>query len=190
MMLKGANSSIVIEDVKARMQEIKKTLPEGIVVEPFLDRTKMVNNAIHTVEANLIEGALIVIFVLVLFLGQFRAGLLVASVIPLAMLFAVGMMNLFGVSGNLMSLGAIDFGMIVDGTVIIIEAVMHQLTHHKKWKERQAYSQNEMNDEVKSASSRILNSAVFGQLIILIVYLPLLTLSGIEGKCLSPWHKH
>ena len=186
MMLKGANSSIVIEDVKARMQEIKKTLPEGIVVEPFLDRTKMVNNAIHTVEANLIEGALIVIFVLVLFLGQFRAGLLVASVIPLAMLFAVGMMNLFGVSGNLMSLGAIDFGMIVDGTVIIIEAVMHQLTHHKKWKERQAYSQNEMNDEVKSASSRILNSAVFGQLIILIVYLPLLTLSGIEGKMFKP----
>lgn len=186
MMLKGANSSIVIEDVKARMEEIKKTLPEGIVVEPFLDRTKMVNNAIQTVETNLIEGALIVIFVLVLFLGQWRAGLLVASVIPLAMLFAVGMMNLFGVSGNLMSLGAIDFGMIVDGTVIIIEAIMHQITHHKKWKERQAYSQNEMNDEVKSASSRILNSAVFGQLIILIVYLPLLTLSGIEGKMFKP----
>jgi len=186
MMLKGANSSIVIEDVKARMEQIKKTLPEGIVVEPFLDRTKMVNNAITTVETNLIEGALIVIFVLVLFLGQFRAGLLVASVIPLAMLFAVGMMNLFGVSGNLMSLGAIDFGMIVDGTVIIIEAVMHQITHHKKWKERQAYSQNEMNEEVKSASSRILNSAVFGQLIILIVYLPLLTLSGIEGKMFKP----
>ncbi|MFA9221256.1 MAG: CusA/CzcA family heavy metal efflux RND transporter, partial [Sediminibacterium sp.] len=132
------------------------------------------------------EGALIVVFVLVLFLGNFRAGLLVASIIPLAMLFAVIMMNLFGVSGNLMSLGAIDFGMIVDGTVIIIEAVMHQLTHHKKWKERQAYSQNEMNDEVKSASSRILNSAVFGQLIILIVYLPLLTLSGIEGKMFKP----
>jgi len=186
MMLKGANSSIVIEDVKARMEQIKKTLPEGIVVEPFLDRTKMVNNAITTVETNLIEGALIVIFVLVLFLGQFRAGLLVASVIPLAMLFAVGMMNLFGVSGNLMSLGAIDFGMIVDGTVIIIEAVMHQLTHQKKWKEKQAYSQNEMNEEVKSASSRILNSAVFGQLIILIVYLPLLTLSGIEGKMFKP----
>ncbi len=186
MMLKGENSSEVIDAVKSRMEEIRKTLPEGILVEAFLDRTKMVNNAIHTVETNLIEGALIVIFVLVLFLGQWRAGLLVASVIPLAMLFAVGMMNLFGVSGNLMSLGAIDFGMIVDGTVIIIEAIMHQITHHKKWKERLPYSQDEMNVEVKSASSRILNSAVFGQLIILIVYLPLLTLSGIEGKMFKP----
>jgi cobalt-zinc-cadmium resistance protein CzcA len=186
MMLKGANSSEVINDVKVRIEEIKKTLPEGVIIEPFLDRTKMVNNAIHTVETNLIEGALIVIFVLVLFLGQLRAGLLVASVIPLAMLFAVGMMNIFGVSGNLMSLGAIDFGMIVDGTVIIIEAIMHQITHHKKWKEMQGYSQIEMNSEVKSASSRILNSAVFGQLIILIVYLPLLTLSGIEGKMFKP----
>ena len=189
MMLKGENSSEVIDAVKTRMDEIRKTLPEGIVVEAFLDRTKMVNNAIHTVETNLIEGALIVIFVLVLFLGQFRAGLLVASVIPLAMLFAVGMMNLFGVSGNLMSLGAIDFGMIVDGTVIIIEAIMHQITHHKKWKEKLPYSQDEMNEEVKSASSRILNSAVFGQLIILIVYLPLLTLTGIEGKMFKPMAK-
>lgn len=186
MMLKGANSSDVIAAVKTRMEEIKKTLPEGILVEPFLDRTKMVNNAIHTVETNLMEGALIVIFVIVLFIGQMRAGLLVASVIPLSMLFAVGMMNLFGVSGNLMSLGAIDFGMIVDGTVIIIEAIMHTLTHHKRWKEMQPYSQEDMNVEVKTASSRILNSAVFGQLIILIVYLPLLTLTGIEGKMFRP----
>jgi cobalt-zinc-cadmium resistance protein CzcA len=129
MMLKGDNSSNVIENVKERIKQIEKTLPEGVVIEPFLDRTKMVNNAIETVSKNLIEGALIVIFVLVLFLGNFRAGILVASVIPLAMLFAVIMMNLFGVSGNLMSLGALDFGLIVDGAVIIVEAVMHSLVH-------------------------------------------------------------
>jgi cobalt-zinc-cadmium resistance protein CzcA len=134
MMLKGANSSDVIKDVKERIAQIQKTLPEGIEIEPFLDRTKMVNNAIGTVEKNLLEGALIVVFVLVIFLGNFRAGLLVASVIPLAMLFAICMMNAFGVSGNLMSLGALDFGLIVDGAVIIVEAVMHQLSHSKKFK--------------------------------------------------------
>lgn len=186
MMLKGANSSDVIDAVKARMEEIKKTLPEGIVVEAFLDRTKMVDNAIHTVEVNLMEGALIVIFVLVLFLGNFRAGLLVASVIPLAMLFAVGMMNLFGVGGNLMSLGAIDFGLIVDGTVIIVEAVLHQITHSHKWKNKTKFDQSEMDEHVTSAGGRILKSAVFGQIIILIVYLPLLALSGIEGKMFKP----
>ena len=127
MMLKGANSSLVIKDVKDKIEQIKKILPEGVVIEPFLDRTKMVSQAFGTVEKNLMEGALIVVFVLVLFLGNFRAGFLVASVIPLAMLFAVIMMNLFGVSGNLMSLGALDFGLIVDGAVIIVEAVMHQL---------------------------------------------------------------
>ncbi|MBS1525339.1 MAG: efflux RND transporter permease subunit, partial [Bacteroidetes bacterium] len=131
MMLKGANSSEVIKNVKERIVQIQKTMPEGVVIEPFLDRTKMVNNAIGTVEHNLLEGALIVVFVLVLFLGNFRAGLLVASVIPLAMLFAIIMMNLFGVSGNLMSLGALDFGLIVDGAVIIVEAVMHTLSHSK-----------------------------------------------------------
>ncbi len=133
MMLKGANSSQVIKDVKDRIEQIKKIVPEGVEIEPFLDRTKMVNNAISTVKTNLMEGALIVVFVLVLFLGNFRAGILVASVIPLSMLFAVIMMNLFGVSGNLMSLGALDFGLIVDGAVIIVEAVMHQLAHGKKF---------------------------------------------------------
>uniref|UniRef100_UPI0026109A07 efflux RND transporter permease subunit n=1 Tax=uncultured Chitinophaga sp. TaxID=339340 RepID=UPI0026109A07 len=121
MMLKGANSNVVIENIKQKIAEIRETLPEGIEIEPFLDRTDMVSNAIHTVEVNLMEGALIVVFVLVIFLGNLRAGLLVASVIPLSMLFAIIMMNLFGVSGNLMSLGALDFGLIVDGAVIIIE---------------------------------------------------------------------
>ena len=127
MMLKGANSNEVIKNVKEKIADIQKTLPEGVVIEPFLDRTKMVNNAIHTVEKNLMEGALIVVFILVLFLGNLRAGLLVASVIPLSLLFAIILMNLFGVSGNLMSLGALDFGLIVDGAVIIVEAVMHHL---------------------------------------------------------------
>jgi cobalt-zinc-cadmium resistance protein CzcA len=133
----------------------------------------------------LIEGGLIVIFILVLLLGNWRAGLIVASVIPLAMLFAVGMMKLFGVSGNLMSLGAIDFGIIVDGAVIIVEAIVHRI-NTKKWTEGAVISRAQMNEEVYQASSRIRTSAAFGELIILIVYLPILTLSGIEGKMFVP----
>jgi cobalt-zinc-cadmium resistance protein CzcA len=186
MMLKGANSSDVIKDVKDRIAQIQKTLPEGVEIEPFLDRTKMVNNAIGTVEKNLLEGALIVVFVLVLFLGNFRAGLLVASVIPLAMLFAICMMNAFGVSGNLMSLGALDFGLIVDGAVIIVEAVMHQLAHNKHFKGVAVLNAKQMDSEVTNAASKMMNSAVFGQIIILIVYLPIFTLQGIEGKMFKP----
>jgi cobalt-zinc-cadmium resistance protein CzcA len=186
MMLKGGNSNEVIKNVKERIAQIEKTLPEGVEIEPFLDRTKMVNNAIGTVSKNLMEGALIVIFVLVLFLGNFRAGILVASVIPLAMLFAVIMMNLFGVSGNLMSLGALDFGLIVDGAVIIVEAVMHSLTHSKKLGSIGRINQTEMDTEVTHSASRMMNSAVFGQIIILIVYLPIFTLEGIEGKMFKP----
>ncbi len=186
MMLKGANSSEVIKNVKERVTQIQKTLPEGVVIEPFLDRTKMVNNAIGTVEKNLLEGALIVVFVLVLFLGNLRAGLLVASVIPLAMLFAVIMMNTFGVSGNLMSLGALDFGLIVDGAVIIVEAVMHQIAHNKKFSGLSRISQEQMDEEVNGSADRMMNSAVFGQVIILIVYLPIFTLQGIEGKMFKP----
>ncbi|PZF73034.1 CusA/CzcA family heavy metal efflux RND transporter [Taibaiella soli] len=188
MMLKGANSNEVITRVKAKMAEIQKTLPQGIVIEPYLDRTQLVNRAIHTVEKNLIEGALIVIFVLVIFLGNLRAGLLVSSVIPLSMLFALGMMQVFGVSGNLMSLGAIDFGLIVDGAVIIVEAVMHLL--HDKLKQAGGDSitlqKDEMRGTVFTASSRMVSAAIFGQIIILIVYLPILSLSGIEGKMFRP----
>jgi cobalt-zinc-cadmium resistance protein CzcA len=186
MMLKDANSSEVIKNVKERIELIQKTLPEGVIIEPFLDRTKMVNNAIFTVEKNLIEGALIVVFILVLFLGNFRAGLLVASVIPLAMLFAIILMNLFKVSGNLMSLGALDFGLIVDGAVIIVEAVMHQITHGKRFGLVNRLSQKDMDGEVKNSASKMMNSAVFGQIIILIVYLPIFTLQGIEGKMFKP----
>ncbi|WP_084239600.1 CusA/CzcA family heavy metal efflux RND transporter [Pedobacter africanus] len=186
MMLKGANSNVVIESIKSKIAEIQKTLPEGVIIEPFLDRTDMVSSAISTVQTNLLEGALIVVFVLVLFLGNFRAGFLVASVIPLSMLFAVIMMNLFGVSGNLMSLGALDFGLIVDGAVIIVEAVMHQLSHSRKFAGLTMLSQHDMDKEVKSASSKMMNSAVFGQIIILIVYLPIFSLQGIEGKMFKP----
>ncbi|MDI1233071.1 MAG: CusA/CzcA family heavy metal efflux RND transporter [bacterium] len=186
MMLKGANSSEVIQDVKQRIEQIQKSLPEGILIEPFLDRTKMVDNAISTVEKNLMEGALIVVFILVLFLGNFRAGLLVASVIPLSMLFAIILMNLFGVSGNLMSLGALDFGLIVDGAVIIVEAVMHQLADTKKFGSVLKIEQKQMDDEVRYSASKMMNSAVFGQIIILIVYLPIFTLQGIEGKMFKP----
>ncbi len=186
MMLKGANSNQVIKDIKERIELIQKTLPEGVMIDPFLDRTKMVDNSISTVLKNLMEGALIVIFVLVLFLGNFRAGFLVASVIPLSMLFAVIMMNFFGVSGNLMSLGALDFGLIVDGAVIIVEAVMHTLTHSKRFGNINKLRQSEMDGEVNQSASRMMNSAVFGQIIILIVYLPILTLEGIEGKMFRP----
>ncbi len=183
MMLKGANSSKVIANVKERITQIEKTLPEGVVIEPFLDRTKLVNNAIGTVTKNLAEGALIVIFVLVLLLGNFRAGLVVASVIPLAMLFAIAMMNLFGVSGNLMSLGAIDFGLIVDGAVIIVEATLHHLALRNL---NRRLSQQEMDAEVYESASKIRSSAAFGEIIILIVYLPILALVGVEGKMFRP----
>ena len=185
MMLKGANSSQVISNVKQRIAQIQKSLPEGVVIEPFLDRTKLVNNAIETVSRNLAEGALIVIFVLVLMLGNFRAGLIVASVIPLALLFAIGMMNLFGVSGNLMSLGALDFGLIVDGAVIIVEATLHHFNSKLKT-QNSKLTQFEMDEEVFESASKIRNSAAFGEIIILIVYIPILALVGVEGKMFKP----
>jgi cobalt-zinc-cadmium resistance protein CzcA len=183
MMLRGANSSQVIADVKERVAQIERNLPKGVTIEPFLDRTKLVDHAIQTVTKNLAEGALIVVFVLVLLLGNLRAGLIVASVIPLSMLFAVSMMNLFGVSGNLMSLGAIDFGLIVDGAVIIVEASLHHIftTGYTA-----RLSQRQMDGEVKSSARKMMKAAAFGQIIILIVYLPILSLVGIEGKMFKP----
>jgi heavy metal efflux system protein len=186
LMLKGANASEVIKDVKTRMATIRKTLPAGVTIEPFLDRSALVGRAIHTVTKNLLEGALIVIFVLVLFLGNWRAGLVVASVIPLAMLFAVSMMRLFGVSGNLMSLGAIDFGLIVDGAVIIVEAIIHRLHGGQLQVPGNRLDTAQMDDETYHAASKIRSSAAFGEIIILIVYLPLLALAGIEGKMFRP----
>lgn len=186
MMLKGENSSAVVKRVKSKISEIQKMLPEGVVLEAFLDRTKMVDNAIKTVETNLLEGALIVILVLVFFLGNVRAGLIVSSVIPLSMLFAVILMNRFGVGGNLMSLGAIDFGLIVDGSVIVVEVILHTLAHSERFKNVSLLSQEEMDKEVGRSTNRMIKSAVFSQIIILIVYLPILSLQGIEGKMFQP----
>ena len=187
MMLKGANSSAVINDVKAKIEQIKETLPEGVTIEPYLDRKGLVDRAIGTVTTNLTEGALIVIFVLILFLGNLRGGLIVASVIPLSMLFAIAMMNLFGVSGNLMSLGAIDFGLIVDGAVIVVESVMFGIhTSKKKYAGVEKLSSKQMDTEVRHSAGKMMNSAAFGQIIILIVYVPILALSGVAGKMFHP----
>jgi len=186
MMLKGANSNEVVNRVKEKLPTIQKSLPTDIVIEPYLDRTDLVGRAIKTIEKNLIEGALIVIFVLVLFLGNFRAGLIVASAIPLSLLFALGMMNVFGVSANLMSLGAIDFGLIVDGSVIVVEATLHHLGLNKKIRR---LTQAEMDEDVFLSASKIRNSAAFGEIIILIVYIPILTLVGVEGKMFTPMAK-
>ncbi|WP_430612896.1 CusA/CzcA family heavy metal efflux RND transporter [Flavobacterium sp. JP2137] len=182
MMLKGGNSKVVVNLVKEKMEQIRKSLPKGVLIEPFIDRTTLVDKTINTIQNNLIEGALIVVFVLVMLLGNWRAGIVVASVIPLSMLFAISLMKAFGVSGNLMSLGAIDFGLIVDGAVIVVEAILHRLQIGKKTKLTKA----QMNTMVYEASSKIRTSASFGEIIILIVYLPILALVGIEGKMFGP----
>jgi len=187
MMLKGANAHQVVANVETRIESIQKSLPKGVTIEPFLNRSDLVGRAISTVARNLIEGALIVIFILILFLGNMRAGLVVASVIPLSMLFAISMMQLFGVSGNLMSLGAIDFGLIVDGAVIIVESVVHRITmskHHHPGIKR--LSQQQMDETVFESAKQMMSSATFGQIIILIVYVPIMALVGIEGKMFRP----
>ena len=183
MMLKGANSAAVTERIKERVKQIEKSLPEGVIIEPYLVRDKLVSTAIGTVKTNLLEGGLIVIFILVLMLGNWRAGLIVASVIPLSMLFAVSMMNMLGISANLMSLGAIDFGLIVDGAVIIVEAIVHRLQVGFAGRKLTAA---QMNNEVKTAAQKIRSSAAFGEIIILMVYIPILALVGIEGKMFKP----
>ncbi len=203
IMLKGENFQKVSKNVKERINQIQKSLPEGVVIEPFIDRTNLVDRVEGTIARNLIEGGLIVIFVLVIFLGNWRAGLVVASVIPLSMLFAFGMMKTFGIDGNLMSLGAIDFGMIVDSAIIIVEAVVTHINtgHFSQPEVRAAYlaqcqnggaatpfalTQKQMDEEVHFSASRIRQSAAFGEIIIMIVYIPLMTLVGIEGKMFRP----
>ncbi|MCT4582055.1 MAG: CusA/CzcA family heavy metal efflux RND transporter [Flavobacteriales bacterium] len=183
LMLKGENSYAVVNAIKEKLETIQNSLPEGVVLEPFMDRSGLIERAIGTVTKNLIEGGLIVVFILVLLLGNFRGGLIVASVIPLALLFALGMMNLFGVSANLMSLGAIDFGLIVDGAVIIVESIVHRLNQRA---EKEVFTQEEMNEEVRSSAVKIRTSAAFGEVIILIVYIPIMALVGIEGKTFIP----
>lgn len=184
LMLKGANSNNVIEDVKARFAEIEKSMPEGVSIVPFLDRSSLIKETTSTVSNNLMEGALIVIFVLVFLLGNWRGGVIVASTIPLSLLFAFILMNAFDVWANLMSLGAIDFGIIVDGAVIIVEGTVFLVT--QRMARGGIPNQKERDKEAYSASSKMMNSAFFGQLIILIVFLPILFLEGVEGKMFKP----
>jgi heavy metal efflux system protein len=184
MMLKGENASHVVNLVKEKIKEIEKTLPEGIQISTFLDREKLVKRTIRTVETNLLEGAIIVLLVLFLILGNFRAGLIIASVIPLCMSFAIGMMNLTGVSANLMSLGAIDFGLIIDGAVILVEASLFYI--HKNNLHLKVNSDDDMDRYVALSTGTVIRSSIFGGIIILIVYLPIGTLVGVEGKMFAP----
>ncbi|MFC4097464.1 CusA/CzcA family heavy metal efflux RND transporter [Euzebyella saccharophila] len=185
LMLKGENPSNVIENVETRIAEIQKSLPEGIYIDTFLSRSDLIDRTTSTVKTNLIEGALIVIFVLVLLLGSFRGGLIAASIIPLCLLFAFILMKQFGVWANLMSLGAIDFGIIVDGAVIIVEGTVFHIYQRMK-KSKAIIGQAEMDEITYDSASKMMNSAFFGQLIVLIVFTPILFLTGVEGKMFRP----
>lgn len=188
MMLKDGNSKKVIQDVKERVASISKSLPEGVYINAFLERSELIGKTTHTVVENLVLGCLIVIFIVVLLLGNLRSGLVVASVIPLTLLFALSLMYLFGVDANLMSLGAIDFGIIIDGSVIIVEYIAFQITSKRKeLLQLSPVEKQEAIDEItQKSSSKMMNSAVFGQLIILIVFIPILSLTGVEGKMFKP----
>lgn len=193
LMLKGANGNEVISRIKERMEVIQKELPEGLIIEPFVDRSKLVNNAIKTVATNLIEGALIVVLVILLLLGNWRASLLAASVIPLSMLFAFILMRSTGVVGNIMSLGAIDFGLLVDPAIIVVESAVLflALAMHKRLRDNPdaVISYTDRQNIIIESTAAIKKSVVFGGLIILIVYFPILTLQGVEGKMFSPMAK-
>lgn len=187
MMLKGANANVVTQELEKRVAKVQKMLPEGVSVEPYLNRSELVNRNISTVIRNLVEGAIIVFLVLILFLGNVRAGLIVASVIPLAMLFAFILMRVFGVSANLMSLGAIDFGIVVDGSIVILEGILAHIYGRRLM--GRTFSKEEMDAEVEKGAGNVVRSATFAVLIILIVFFPILTLTGIEGKYFTPMAK-
>jgi cobalt-zinc-cadmium resistance protein CzcA len=178
MMLMGANSRVVVDDVKARFASVQKTLPEGATLRPFYDRTDLVKRTIHTVESNLLEGAALVVAVLFLLLGNIRAAIVVALSIPLSMLFAVSWMVKAGIAGSLMSLGAIDFGLIVDGSVVMVENSMRHLAERKRGEG--------FLKTVLDSCGEVGRPIVFGVGIIIVVYLPILTLEGVEGKLFKP----
>jgi len=186
LMLMGDSSRVVTARVKARLEELKPTLPPGIVIEPYYDRSEMVNRTIRTVVKNLIEGAALVIVVLLVLLGDVRAGLIVACTIPLAMLFAITLMWLTGASGNLMSLGAIDFGLIVDGAVIIVENAVRRLGETHAQPGAPPLTGERRRAVIQAAAVEVRSASVFGELIIAVVYLPILALRGIEGKLFHP----
>jgi cobalt-zinc-cadmium resistance protein CzcA len=188
MMLKGANSKAVIDAVKERVAQISPSLPPGIYINPFLERSELIEKTTFTIAENLILGCLIVIFVVVLLLGNIRSGLVVASVIPMCLLFALSLMYIFGVDANLMSLGAIDFGIIIDGAVIIVEFIAFKITSErtKLFSLPKAERQNFIDNITHLGASKMMHSAVFGQLIIIIVFIPILSLVGVEGKMFQP----
>ncbi|MDY9917456.1 MAG: CusA/CzcA family heavy metal efflux RND transporter [Proteiniphilum sp.] len=188
MMLKGADSKQTINAVKERVEEVQQSLPEGVYINAFLERSELVAKTTFTITENLILGCLIVIFVVVLLLGSFRSGLVVASVIPLSLLFAISLMRIFGIDANLMSLGAIDFGIIIDGAIIIVEFVSAQITANASKLSNLPLSERKKETDriTLGSSSTMMNSAIFGQLIILIVFIPILSLSGVEGKMFRP----
>lgn len=186
MQLKGANSRVVVNAVKERIEEIAPSLPPGVIIEPYYDREALIDRTISTVVTNLIEGALLVIAVLLLFLANLRAGFLLASVIPLSMMFAAIMMVLTGQSGNLMSLGAIDFGLVVDGSLIIVENCLRLISDRLKATNGKEITSRELKKLVFVGAVEVRKAAQFGEIIIIIVYLPILTLQGIEGLFFRP----
>ncbi len=188
MMLKGANVSEVIENVKQRVETISKSLPEGVYINPFLERTELLNKTTFTIVENLILGSIIVMFVVLLLLGNWRSALVISSVIPLALLIALILMYIFGIDANLMSLGAIDFGIIIDGAVIIVEFIAFKigLEQAKLLKASRRQTREVMDEITIRSASKMMHSAIFGQLIIIIVFIPIMALSGVEGKMFKP----
>lgn len=188
MMLKDANSNKVIREVKRRVAEIQDNLPEGVFINPIVERSELIGKTSMTVLENLLFGSLIVLVIVVLLLGNFRSGIVIASLIPLSLLFTISLMYLFGIDANLMSLGALDFGIIIDGAVIIVEfiavrlMVRRQEIENLKGDERQSL----MDTVTFNGASKMMNSAIFGQVIILIVFIPILSLTGVEGKMFRP----
>ena len=188
MMLKNANSKEVISEVKKRVAEIQSNLPEGVFINPVLERGELIEKTSATVAENLVLGALIVLITVILILGNVRSALVIASMIPLALLFTISMMYIFGIDANLMSLGALDFGIIIDGAVIIVEFIALKIASRQSEIEGSSgeIRQNLMDNISFEGSSRMMNSAIFGQVIILIVFIPILSLSGVEGKMFRP----
>ena len=188
LMLKDANSKLVINEVKKRVAEVQKNLPEGVFINPILERSELISRTSFTVIENLVLGCLIVILIVIVLLGNVRSALVIASMIPLALLFTISLMYLFGIDANLMSLGALDFGIIIDGAVIIVEFIAIRITSGKAAFNRlQGDERQELIDKITfKGASRMMSSAVFGQVIILIVFIPILSLSGVEGKMFRP----
>jgi len=188
MMLKNANSKLVINEVKARVAEVQKSLPKGVFINPILERSELISRTSFTVVENLILGCIIVILIVILLLGNIRSALVIASMIPLALLFTISLMYIFGIDANLMSLGALDFGIIIDGAVIIVEFIAIRITSGKAAYDRlEGIERQALVDKITfKGASRMMKSAVFGQVIILIVFIPILSLSGVEGKMFRP----